>query len=411
MNRLTISKRLRSLRMSLPLSNAGRNAKWRALSSFHRIFTPKAAANRLNSELAGDGRHRIGFSMVTGNSLEHMRNLISAFDDSESCLSVLVGDRSMTTINDEVDDFLNRRHTIAANRVIFPYALAKDLSLNLLLEAGAGRYPIPKGCKRILYAHGMAGLNFSKYSESVRLIDHFDALFLNGPMHRRALELAAKQHGVALPDMYDIGYLRGDRLRAMSPSFDRHAFANRHNLDSAPIVTYAPTWGEFSSTKDWIETVVSACESLGVNLFLRLHPFMFQSQSRYRTGGIDWNAALRKLMAGTERVRISTGHSIDELLLASDLLITDVSGLGPEFLSLEKPVVFLPAEKFFNLFGRDRAEMWCRDRPEPTNAIELRAAIVDALAGQGSRVPVETLVYNKGRSPEAAMQAIESLLG
>jgi len=410
-SRLSIAQKFAALKMSSPLINAASDVKWRIWPTVQKATASRTDIDRLNTALAKDVRHRIGISLLDGISLEHTRGLATELDESKTMLPILVGVRAMTNGKGELAAYLRQRRTIDENRAVFFFPWIKNLSIEVLFDSSVTRFPTPKTCKRILYAHGMAGLNFAKNSEAVTLVKYYDALFLNGPMHRRALEIAAHSHGVRLPTMYDIGYLRGDRLRLLSHAFDRKAFADRHALDAGPIVTYAPTWGEFSSTKDWIETTIAVCESLGVNLFLRLHPSIFQSKSWYWTGGVNWTAALADLTAKTRRVRISTGQSIDELLLASDLLITDVSGLGPEFLSLEKPVVFLPAEKFFNLFGRDRAEMWCRDQPEPTNAIELRAAIVDALAGQRSRMPVETLVYNKGRSPEAAMRAIESLLG
>jgi CDP-glycerol glycerophosphotransferase (TagB/SpsB family) len=256
-------------------------------------------------------------------------------------------------------------------------------------------------CKKLLYTHGMGGLNFGKDYEMIKYVPRYNALLLNGPLQRRAIEIAAKMFNVKLPDLYEVGYLRGDRLRVKMKSYNKRNFYVNYNLkEKIPIVLYSPTWGDFASVKEWIDVVCEVCEKLGIYLFIKLHPLMLTYKDSNKTSGINWDEKLKHLKNKFSMVRVWQEQDIDEIMLASDLMITDVSGMALEYMVLEKPVVFLPAPKYFELYGYDRPEKWVRPEREIKDFTELKMAITNAINGDGFFYPVDKLVYNKDKSIE-----------
>lgn len=357
-----------------------------------------------------ESKATVGFSLSDVCFIDHVRDLIEAvrIDPGLAALVVVPGKWPRRAYKEETYRYLSTRYGLEYGIDAFAHHWLEQAAPSALIEVAATEYRLPALSKRILYAHGLAGLNFSKDAAHIRQTDRYDALFLTGPMQRRMLEVAARHYEVKLPLCYDIGYLRGDRLRGRV--FDKGAFCRLFEIDEAPVVTYAPTWGEFSSTIDWIEKIVCVCEEMDVNLLLRLHPIMFTGESSYQTAGINWSVRLPEIIKGARRTRLATNNDIDDVLLASDVMITDVSGLGIEFLSLGKPTVFLPADKYFSLFGSDRPEMWCRTRPVPQNERELALAIEYALSNRVGDIPICDLVYHENVSLQVALSTIKDVV-
>jgi CDP-glycerol glycerophosphotransferase (TagB/SpsB family) len=173
---------------------------------------------------------------------------------------------------------------------------------------------------------------------------------------------------------------------------------------------YSPTWGEFSSVNDWLDELVEVSVDLGINLLLRLHPVMLSGDKKWRTGGINWEKRLSDIEKKAMQMRLVLGHGIDEFILGSDVMVTDVSGMALEFMTLDKPVVFLPAQRYFKLYGSDRPEKWCRPEYEIESKSELKRELMKALEGGGYKVPVNELVYNKGTSLENMVETIKRIV-
>ncbi|HEB75214.1 MAG TPA: hypothetical protein ENJ04_02545 [Nitrospirae bacterium] len=356
----------------------------------------------------------VAFPVFQLYTLEHIRDLIEALRDDDMMHPVLFTTTGRIPVTrkkkSEMFSFLSSRYGMVYGENIFAYPWLKSVDVRLFLELSVTSYGAELRCPRVLYTHGMAGLNFSKDFRHVRLLGRYDALFLNGPLHRRALLAAAEHHGAELPRMYEVGYLRGDRLVRMAETFDRGAFLESLGLSDLPTVMYAPTWGDFSSTAEWIDRVVGVCGDMGVNLLLRLHPIVMTGTAKWKTGGVDWREKLSSIERSNPHVRVAVSHDIDAVMLASDVMITDVSGMALEFLTMEKPVVFLPAPRYFAIYGTERPEKWCRPDREIEDAAGLRQELKAAIEGDGFRFPVEELVYNRGKVLDAMMERIGEIV-
>ncbi len=356
----------------------------------------------------------VGFPLSHLYFMEHIRDLIDSLAGNEKIHPMLFSTTKSIPLTrhkkNEIFKFFSSRYGIDYNKNLFAYPWLKTSDIKLLFVLSLSTYGCELDCPKVMYTHGMAGLNFSKDLKHVRDLSEYDAVFLNGPLHKRALLTAQKTHGGRLPEMYEIGYLRGDRLMKLSGSFNRSGLLESLGLPDVPTAMYAPTWGEFSSTFEWIDKVIEVCNDMDINLLLRLHPFMLTEHTKWKTGGINWNEKLSGIAARHKQVRIVMNHDLDDIMLASDVMITDVSGMALEFLTISKPVVFLPAPKFFELYGTERPENWCRPEYEIKNRAGLREELKKALNGEGFLYPVDKLVYNKGKSLEVMVKGIEQVI-
>ena len=359
-------------------------------------------------------RALVGLSISHVHFMEHIRELVDALkSDEKMCPVLYTTTKQIPMMKDkktETFKFFLSRYNIAYNKDLFAYPWLKSSRLKLFLELTLSSYGSELRCPKVLYTHGMAGLNFTKDFKYVRYLQRYNAVFLNGPLHKKALLTAQGYYGVDLPPMYEVGYLRGDRLLKMSETFNRSLFLESLGLSDVPTVMYAPTWGDFSSTTEWIDKVVEVCGDMGINLLLRLHPIVLTLKAKWKTGGVDWNRKLHDIEKKYSYVRVAMSHDIDDIMLASDVMITDVSGMALEFLTMDKPVVFLPAPRYFEIYGTERPEKWCRPDYEIKDTAELKQDLRKALEGTGFKFPVDELVYNRGKVLNVMVQRIEEII-
>jgi CDP-glycerol glycerophosphotransferase (TagB/SpsB family) len=74
-----------------------------------------------------------------------------------------------------------------------------------------------------------------------------------------------------------------------------------------------------------------------VNLIVKLHDRSRDVRARY-SGGVDWVAALEPAVRGRTAV-LARGHDISPYLAAADVMVTDHSSAGFEFLLRDRPIV------------------------------------------------------------------------
>jgi hypothetical protein len=343
---------------------------------------------------------------------EHIRDLVELLRQDHQLFPLLVSSTKWPIKKSKIAtfDLLSKRYKLFYGKNIFGYPWLKYTKIKAFFDVSPSSYGCDNHCPQILYAHGMGGRGFGKSLRSVSFLSRYSALFLTGPIQRKAILMSQKIYGSELPRMYEIGYLKGDRLLKMLSSFDKKAFLEKLKLPFVPTVLYAPTWGEFASPEDWLKRVVEVSESMGVNLLVKLHPIMLNNKDQWRTGGIAWDKELVDIELNTRQVKIFWAPDIDEVLLASDVMITDVSGMALEFMTLDKPIVFLPAPRYFELYGEERPEKWCRPDHEIQTNSELKRELEKAIEGKGYRFPVEELVYNRGKALDFMLQALREIV-
>ena len=137
-----------------------------------------------------------------------------------------------------------------------------------------------------------------------------------------------------------IGYPKLDRLA----SGQVKGAAVRGELGLAPsrqTVLYAPTYSTASSLHIAGEQIVTALADAGLNVIVKLHDRSLDEDVRY-TGGVDWRTRMQLLERPAQVVFVE-GADASPYLAAADLMVTDHSSVGFEYMVLDRPVVVYDA--------------------------------------------------------------------
>jgi len=186
---------------------------------------------------------------------------------------------------------------------------------------------------RIQMFHGVGGkYGFDAPTESLRA---WDRLFF---VNRRRLHncVAAGAIDADSPAIRLIGMPKVDCL--VDGSLQRDAVLTALGLSPArPTILYAPTWSPASSLNKLGLALIARLRQMPVNLIVKLHDRSRDPRPQY-SGGIDWTEAVRPhLQAGAAILAASA--DICPYLAGADVMITDHSSAGFEYLLLDRPLV------------------------------------------------------------------------
>ena len=212
----------------------------------------------------------------------------------------------------------------AAQRMRFDAYLASDFMWQ----------PLPRGTCRIQMFHGVAGkYGFDAPTTSMR--DWHRLFFVNERRLRNFIKAGAIDAGS--PAIRLVGYPKTDAL--VNGAWNRSAVLESLGLDpSRPTVLYAPTWSPASSLNAMGKDLIAKLLALEANLIVKLHDRSRDVRERY-SGGVDWAGELEELFRLAPSGVLAPGHDISPYLAAADLMITDHSSAGFEYLLRDRPIV------------------------------------------------------------------------
>ncbi|MGH9308090.1 MAG: CDP-glycerol glycerophosphotransferase family protein [Vicinamibacterales bacterium] len=193
--------------------------------------------------------------------------------------------------------------------------------------------PLLRETARVQVFHGVGGkYGFDAPDRSMR--EWHRLFFVNERRLRNFIACGAVD--ADSPAIRLVGMPKVDCL--VDGTFDRRAVLISLGLDPAlPTVLYAPTWSPASSLNAMGVDLVRALAEMPINLIVKLHDRSRDPRERY-SGAIDWVARLQPYLAAGRGV-IAPGHDISPYLVAADLMITDHSSAGFEFLLRDRPIV------------------------------------------------------------------------
>ena len=194
---------------------------------------------------------------------------------------------------------------------------------------------------RVNFFHGVAGKYDLDSPAGLPLgFEYYDHVaFINRDrMHRY---LAA---GIVTPrQAVLVGYPKLDRLA--SGGFDPPAIRAALGLETQrPVALYAPTYSEASSLHLAGEAIVRALVAAGFSTIVKLHDRSLDLDPRYH-GGVDWRARFAALVheVGAARLHFADVPDASPLLAAADVLVTDHSSIGFEYLVRDRPLIVFDA--------------------------------------------------------------------
>jgi hypothetical protein len=250
---------------------------------------------------------------------------------------------------------------------------------------------------RIQIFHGVGGkYGFDAPTTSMREWQRL--FFVNRRRLRNFIKAGAVDPGS--PAIRLVGYPKTDCL--VDGSIDRAGVLRDLALDpSRPTVLYGPTWSPESSLNAMGEDLVRRLLALGVNVIVKLHDRSRDTRPMY-SGGVDWVQRLTPLMRPGQSV-IAPGSDICPYLVAADVMITDHSSAGFEYLLLDRPIVRIhrPALLAGALVHPDYATLLADVSESVDETSQAVDAVVRALAdptirSAQRRAVAEDLFYNPG---------------
>lgn len=194
---------------------------------------------------------------------------------------------------------------------------------------------LPRGAQRVQMFHGVAGKYAHDYDRPTTSMRQWHRhFFINHRRLRNFIDAGAIDAGDDSAKL--IGMPKVDCL--VDGSFSRDAAVEALGLDPGrPTVLYAPTWSAASSINclgmEFIRRLVSG----PWNTVIKLHDRLRDARAFYSGGG-DWGARLTPALK-TGQAILASGGDICPCLAAADVMITDHSSAGFEYLLLDRPLV------------------------------------------------------------------------
>lgn len=192
---------------------------------------------------------------------------------------------------------------------------------------------LPRGSCRIQMFHGVAGkYNFDVPHRSVANWQRFffiNQRRLNNYYTAGILKPGSKAaHLIGMPKMDCLvdGSLRRDEI-LVSLGID----------PGRRVVIYAPTWSPYSSLNAMGEELIRQLVAAEYAVIVKLHDRARDARHRY-SGGVDWPALLEPIVRAGGGC-LATGSNSCPYLAAADVMITDHSSIGFEFMLLDRPVI------------------------------------------------------------------------
>ena len=192
---------------------------------------------------------------------------------------------------------------------------------------------LPRGAKRIQTFHGVAGKYSNIYDRPDRSVREWDRLFF---INQRRLNhfVAAGAIDADSPAIRLVGMPKADCL--VDNSLRRDTILESLGLDPlCRTVLYAPTWTPYSSLNAMGEELISQLVQAGFTLIVKLHDNSRDPDPR-NSGGVDWAGRLTPLLEKGGG-HLAEAGTITPYLVAADVMISDHSSAGFEYLLLDRP--------------------------------------------------------------------------
>jgi CDP-glycerol glycerophosphotransferase (TagB/SpsB family) len=270
---------------------------------------------------------------------------------------------------------------------------------------------LPRGTRRVQVFHGVGGkYGFDAPDRSMR--EWHRLFFVNERRLRNFVKSGAIDAGSDAIRL--VGMPKVDCL--VDGSIDRESNLRSLDLDpSRPTVLYAPTWSPASSLNAMGEELIRALIDMPVNLIVKLHDRSRDLRDQY-SGGVDWVARLEPLLRNG-RARIAPGHDISPYLVCADLMITDHSSAGFEFLLRDKPIVRIYRPELIKLANihPDYVELLASVADSVNSVREARVSVERGLAmpslhSRTRQVVAADLFYRPGGATRRSVEALCELL-
>jgi hypothetical protein len=270
-----------------------------------------------------------------------------------------------------------------------------------------------RGTSRILMFHGVAGKYSSVYDRTALSMRQWNRIFfINRRRLRNLVRSGAIDEGSAAARM--IGMPKTDCL--VDGTLDRNRVLSSLGLDpNRPTVLYAPTWSPYSSLNKMGEELVRQLCRAGYSVIVKLHDRSFCPEFAH-SGGVEWAARLDPILQ-KHGGHLARGSDSSPYMAAADILVTDHSSVGFEYMLLDRPVVRIKVPELISRtdINRDYVDLLVRASVSVADAGGAVKAVDTSLANPSRqsaerKLVAEDLFYKPGSATARAVRELYSIL-
>jgi hypothetical protein len=271
---------------------------------------------------------------------------------------------------------------------------------------------LPRATARIQMFHGVAGkYGFDAPTTSMREWDRL--FFVNERRLKNFIAAGAIDGDSAAARL--IGMPKVDCL--VDGTFRRDTVLREFGFDpSRPTVLYAPTWSPASSLNRYGLELIGRLVTMPINVIVKLHDRSRDLRTQY-SGGVDWVAILQPMLKSPHAM-LALHANITPCLAAADVMITDHSSCGFEYMLLDRPLVRIDVPELVQQanihpeYVTLLAGASINARDGATAAAAVQQALADPQAGSNARRALaQDLFYEPGTATARCAAALYDVLG
>ena len=297
--------------------------------------------------------------------------------------------------------------------VVLRSSEAKFMKFDACLAADFIWMTLPRGTRRVQMFHGVAGKYANVYDTPEQSARGWDRLFF---INRRRLQNFIRVGAIDAdsPAARLVGMPKVDCL--VDGSLSRDAVLEKLGIDtSRKVVLYAPTWSAHSSLVTMGQELVEGLVAAGYAVIVKLHDRSHDPQ-QVNSGGVNWVATLGPLLRNSGGQLAMSSDSCPSLV-AADVMITDHSSIGFEYLLLDRPLVRIEVPKLLEQanVNPEYVQLLADASVSVTNVSETIAAVERSLAEPGlksetRKVVASDLFHSPGKATALAVKELYELL-
>lgn len=297
--------------------------------------------------------------------------------------------------------------------VVLRSSQAKFMKFDACLAADFIWMTLPRGTRRVQMFHGVAGKYANVYDTPEQSARGWDRLFF---INRRRLQNFIRSGAIdaGSPAARLVGMPKVDCL--VDGSLSRNAVLEGLGINpQRKVVLYAPTWSQYSSLVTMGQELVERLVAAGYAVIVKLHDRSHDPQE-INSGGVDWVSRFGPLLRESGG-HLATSSDSCPYLAAADLMVTDHSSIGFEYLLLDRPLVRIEVPKLLEQANVNPeyvqlladASLSVRTVSETLAAVE-RGLAEPGLKSETRKVVASDLFHSPGNATALAVKELYELL-
>lgn len=297
----------------------------------------------------------VAFHISTASQFCHIETICLALslEYRNSITLVLLTDRAEICALRCVLDNLNIKALVSSVR-----ATRALIFLDILISVDQGaQFPLVRRTRNVCMFHGQPSKGNVYQRYNYRQIQH---LVFYGPlMKEHYFEQKAKRPEWPSVQTFDIGQPSSDKL--FTERVEKSSARARLGLPDRTTVMYAPSFESCSSLATHGAEIIDSLLALNYNVIFKPHPGFFRRRSfgdPFNSGAPDvyvWQKKLFGLESFDGFLLLTPDSSVSSVcFFASDVLLTDYSGIAFDAINLDIGVIFWDCPDFFNRYLPER---------------------------------------------------------